>query len=133
MRYITIASFFKVTGFLSSIFMTLLPSVVLSRPLIINSRYPEVPNSDTNALFCYLQTTDGRTLDLDSLCKKTSGGNTSSSVRPSSVRPSSSGSNLGAGQCYAFDAAGRPCGATTNEERQNNTIDSVPTNPIKLP
>lgn len=130
MRCSAKARFFPLTAALSIIFIQLWPSVVLTRPLIINSRYPEVPNSNVNTLMCYLQTEDGTTLDLDSLCKE-SGDNRSRSAGRTSVGRSS-GSNLGAGQCYVFDAAGRPCGAATSEG-QENRLDSVLTNPASSP
>jgi hypothetical protein len=41
----------------------------LSHPLSVKSQASGVPNSDTNKLVCYMQTADGRTLNLDSLCR----------------------------------------------------------------
>ena len=131
MQCSAIAIFFPLTLALSTIFMTLWPSVVLARPLIINSRYPEVPNSNVNTLMCYLQTPDGTTLDLDRLCQKTDENSNSSSAGSTSAGRSS-GSNLSGGQCYVFDAAGRPCAAPTSQD-QENTINPVLTNPTSLP
>ena len=36
----------------------------------VSSPYPVVPNSDTDQLVCYMQTADGRILDLKSLCQQ---------------------------------------------------------------
>lgn len=131
MQCSAIARFFPLTAALSTIFMTCWSSVVLARPLIINSRYPEVPNSNVNTLICYLQTDDGTTLDLDRLCNKTDENNsTRSTDRTSAGR--SSGSNLSPGQCYVFDANGRPCTATTNENQENRTQPLL-TNPTSVP
>jgi hypothetical protein len=46
-------------------------------PLVANS-YPAVPNSEAGSLLCYLQTTDGRIVNLTSLCGN---GNLSSNVK----------------------------------------------------
>ncbi len=131
MRCSAIARFFPLTAALSTILMTLWPSVVLARPLIINSRYPEVPNSNVNTLICYLQTDDGTTLDLDRLCNKTDENNSSRSTERTSAGRSS-GSNLSPSQCYVFDANGRPCAATTNENQENRTQPLL-TNPTSVP
>jgi hypothetical protein len=41
----------------------------LSLPQTRVSYYPVVPSSNTDKPICYMQTTDGRTLDLASMCK----------------------------------------------------------------
>lgn len=43
-----------------------------SRPPATDSRYPVVPSSDINNPVCFMQTADGRTLNLSSLCRKVS-------------------------------------------------------------
>ncbi len=41
-----------------------------SGPLAADSYYPVVPSLDIEKLVCYMQTADGRTLNLDTLCRK---------------------------------------------------------------
>jgi hypothetical protein len=44
-----------------------------SRSIAKNYQYPQYPvvsNSDIDMLVCYMQTADGRTLDLSNLCRK---------------------------------------------------------------
>ncbi len=50
----------------------LMAQIAFSRPLSPISQYPEVQNSNINVPLCYIQTTDGRTLNLQSLCSKNS-------------------------------------------------------------
>jgi len=41
-----------------------------SQPPIVSYKYPVVSTSDTDQLVCYMQTIDGKTLNLSSLCEK---------------------------------------------------------------
>ena len=41
-----------------------------SQPPTVSYKYPVVPSSDTGQLVCYMQTVDGKTLNLSSLCGK---------------------------------------------------------------
>lgn len=111
---------FSVTATLSTILVPLLPNVVLSFPVAVDSPYPEVSGSNMDSLICYVQTEDGRTIDLNNLCRKTSENN------------SSSGISFGTGGCYLFDATGRPCTASAGES-QKNTINSLQRNETSLP
>lgn len=43
--------------------------IAFSRPISASSQYPEVQNfNNIDVPLCYIQTTDGRTLDLHKLC-----------------------------------------------------------------
>lgn len=54
----------------SLLFMT---KTAFSQPPTVSYNYPVVPASDTDQLVCYMQTVDGKTLNLSRLCgKKTS-------------------------------------------------------------
>ena len=44
--------------------------VTFSLALSIDSQYPEVPSSDIDLPGCYIQTTNSRVFNLDSLCRK---------------------------------------------------------------
>jgi hypothetical protein len=44
------------------------PQVVLSRPVAQRLGYPVVPNSRADALVCYIETPQGVTLNLESIC-----------------------------------------------------------------
>ena len=90
--------------FLISLISLLAESMALSPA--VGSQYPEVPTSDIDLLSCYMQTVDGKTLDLDSLCEKMPEDSDSSSSANSSK---DSANSLAASKCYIFDAAGRPC------------------------
>jgi hypothetical protein len=98
--------YFHLTVVLSTVLMSLLPEVALTRPLQIKDQYPEVPNLNTDTLVCYVQIEDGSTLDLGKLCRKTQDSNSRSSTQNSNRRSSRSSS---ADKCYFVDAAGRPC------------------------
>lgn len=50
----------------------LITEVGFSRPVFPASQYPQVPNNNLNVPVCYIQTTDGRTLDLQKLCGNSS-------------------------------------------------------------
>jgi len=49
---------------LTTVFICFTTQIAFSFPI----NYPVVPNSDSNTLFCYMKTADGRTLDLKKLC-----------------------------------------------------------------
>ena len=48
----------------------LIAKAAFSRPSTISSQYPVKPSSNTDNLVCYMQTADGTTLNLNSLCGK---------------------------------------------------------------
>lgn len=45
--------------------------IAFSRPVPTRLLAPQVPQADTEQLSCYMQTADGRILDLRRLCSKT--------------------------------------------------------------
>lgn len=92
---------FHLTVAISSIF-TLLPGIALSNPLSVSSSLPVVVNSNSDSFVCYMRTTDGKTINLDSLCKKDQPDSNKNSITKAN-------SNSGSGQCYFLDANGRPC------------------------
>jgi hypothetical protein len=49
---------------LTTVLISLTAQTAFSLPL----NYPVVQNSDSNTPFCYMKTTDGRTLDLRNIC-----------------------------------------------------------------
>lgn len=55
---------------LTSVFFSILfiLETAFSLPLTASFKYLVVPSSDTDKLVCYMQTADGRTLNLDNLC-----------------------------------------------------------------
>lgn len=63
---------FCLAAALSVALTPLLTKVAFSRPLSPRSQYPEVQNSRVDLPICYIQTADGRTVDLQRLCGKTS-------------------------------------------------------------
>jgi hypothetical protein len=58
------------TRTLSTALTLLVTDIAFSQPLRASSQYPVVLNSDINKPVCYMQTPDGGTLDLSSLCGK---------------------------------------------------------------
>jgi hypothetical protein len=125
--------FYQAT-FLSLVLAVSTDRVVFSLPLLPSPPYPvgqgsigqpsQVQNVDgVNAPYCYMQTSDGRNLNLEKLCGTDSNSNgvpsigqssTSnqtpssgqSSMPPQSARPASP-LRLGSGWGYAADAEGR--------------------------
>jgi hypothetical protein len=87
-----------------------------------NFAYPVVSAIDDGNLFCFMQTSDGRTLNLSRICGTTTTSQSSGSssiVTPTPDTLSSSGpvGNIGSLRntstsdtpCFLFDAQGRPC------------------------
>lgn len=98
---------------LSLVMTAIIPKAAFSRPTSSDYQYPEVPKSDVDIPVCYIQTSEGRTLNLQKLCNETSPGTNSSSPGNNS---SSFGSNSssqgfpgvpsfrrGSGNSYASD------------------------------
>jgi hypothetical protein len=89
-----------------AITITGLPAIANSTP-----RDRASPPADSSSLICYIQTPDGRTLNLAKLCEPP--------IDPSSQKPSNSNpnenANLGGLEqtakngCFVLDASGRPC------------------------
>lgn len=108
--------YFRLTTALLSIsLISLLPEVAFSRPLLMGNPYPVVPNSNSDVLVCYLQTEDGKILDLRELCDKT--------PQNANIRSNSSS----AGTCYFIDANGRPCASFVGERQEESSINLVKT------
>lgn len=116
-----------------SLLVPLLPGLVWSRPIFLNSQYPELPTSNLNTANCYFQTADGRILNLDRLCKTPDNNGRISESRVNNSEVSSgesrtpeapinnSGSNAVTKPCYGLDENGRPCGAAGNQRGENQT------------
>lgn len=60
---------FRLTVVLSAVLMPLATKTAFGRPIALGSQYPAVPSSDMSNPVCYMQTADGRVLNLHSLCK----------------------------------------------------------------
>jgi hypothetical protein len=103
----------------STVLMAALPKLALGEPP--NFAYPVVRNTDDSTLFCFMQTSDGRMLNLGRICgtSTNTATSTTSAGTPVIGTLSSSGSvgNSGGLQntstsetpCFLFDAQGRPC------------------------
>lgn len=50
----------------------LLSGIIFTRPLLAQSRTPLIPGSQPGSLRCYMETAEGRTIDLNDLCPKNS-------------------------------------------------------------
>jgi len=57
---------------LSVILIPFMAEVAFSRPVFSDSQHPKVHNSEVDLPLCYIQTADGRTLNLQKLCNKNS-------------------------------------------------------------
>ena len=84
-----------------TLFIVLTPlttEIAFSRPIFPSSQYPEV-QSEINLPICYIQTADGRTLNLQKLCGKVSpiNNNLSSRIPKGKFR-------RGSGSGYASDS-----------------------------
>ncbi|MBD1894929.1 hypothetical protein [Coleofasciculus sp. FACHB-129] len=99
--------YFRLTATVSNALISLFPGIAFSLPLQADSPYPVVPDSNIDIPVCYLQTEDGRTVDLGKLCIQ---------APENSQAPVSS--NFGAGNCYFVDSAGQPCRASSASNPQ---------------
>jgi hypothetical protein len=61
---------FRFTAIFCSAWILFIPETAFSCPLTTASKYPVVSNLDTDEPVCYMQTVDGRTVNLSSLCGK---------------------------------------------------------------
>jgi hypothetical protein len=62
--------FFHLIAVLIATSILFVAETAFSHPLTIGDEYPVVSSPDTDKPVCYMQTVDGRTLDLSSLCGK---------------------------------------------------------------
>lgn len=96
--------------YLAMILIPLLTESAFANPTFLGSKYPQVSNTETDLLPCYMQTADGRTINLGALCVKASeGGDSKSAIAPSATSRDNSIDRLIARKCYLIDAAGHPC------------------------
>jgi len=91
------------TGLLATILVSLPSEIVYSRPSPTTNLSSSALDINSNTPLCYLQTSDGRILDLGKLCEKSS----QNSPPNSALKPTSN--PVGANGCYLFDPSGRPC------------------------
>jgi hypothetical protein len=61
---------FPLTSVLSAVLILSIGETVFSSSITAALTYPVVPNSEIDTLVCYMQTADGRILNLDTLCGK---------------------------------------------------------------
>lgn len=61
---------FHLAAVLSAVSILSIAETDFSTSMTAGSKYPVLPNSDTDNLFCYMRTADGRVLDLSNLCRK---------------------------------------------------------------
>lgn len=107
---------FWCTVTISVAFIPFTSKSTFARPLFTNYQYPEVLNPQINSSICYLETTDGRTLNLNALCAKEVENldkrldpifkPTNSATETSSLRSSNNSIST---KCYFVDNNGRPC------------------------
>ncbi len=106
---------FCCTATISLAFVPFASKSAFARPLSIIYQYPEVLNPQTNSSICYLETIDGRTLNLNTLCTKKVEKGTSlipvlkpvnSSTQTRNLRTSNNSITT---KCYFVDNNGRPC------------------------
>jgi hypothetical protein len=62
--------FFHLKAVLSAVLILSIAETTFSSSITTGSQYPLVPNSDFDNLFCYMQTEDGKILNLNNLCGK---------------------------------------------------------------
>jgi hypothetical protein len=65
----TMLKLFHLRAAFYAVLISLITETALGRPLAVDFKYPEVPNLDMDELVCYMQTADGRVLNLQSLCQ----------------------------------------------------------------
>ncbi|MBA2749217.1 MAG: hypothetical protein H0U45_10885 [Tatlockia sp.] len=99
---------------ISAVLIPCLSASTFARPLSINSQYPEVLNPKTNSSICYMETNDGRTLNLNILCTKKLESNpwlapTLKPAAPVGVSKFKSSNTFISTKCYFVDNNGRPC------------------------
>ena len=107
---------FCLTATMSVALVPFLSESTFARPLSINSQYPEVLSPKTNSSICYMETKDGKILNLDILCANKLE-NSDASLTPilKPVNSSAATSSLKlknssiTTKCYFVDANGRPC------------------------
>jgi len=96
--------------YLAVILIPLLAESAFANPTFLGSKYPQVSNTDTDLLPCYMQTADGRTINLGALCVKApESSDRKSAVSQSVTSRDNSIDRFIARKCYLIDAAGHPC------------------------
>lgn len=91
---------------LSAVF-TFWTGMAWGRPLSVSSPYPVVPDSESKFLVCYIQTQDGRTLNLESLCQK----------------KKANADNI-SNQCLFIDSTGHLCKISSSARQENSQTNS---------
>ncbi len=101
---------------ISAALIPLLSKSTFARPLSTNSQYPEILNPQTNSSICYMETKDGKTLNLNTLCaKKLEDWDLSLAPTSKPINSSAQMNSLRARnnsistKCYFVDNNGRPC------------------------
>ena len=107
---------FCLTATVSVALVPFLSRSTIARPLAVNYQYPELLSPETNSSICYMETKDGKTLNLNILCAKEvkkSATNLApvlkpvdSSTQPINFRLKNSSTST---KCYFVDSNGRPC------------------------
>jgi hypothetical protein len=92
-----------------------LPAIAADESLVNFSQLTQLSTDDIN-LVCYMQTTDGRVVDLSRICGQNVNANGETAVNPTIVNVQSSLGGLeafrggsGTPPCYVLDAQGLPC------------------------
>jgi len=94
----------------SATLFALLAESAFANPVPLGSKYPEVNHENKETLLCYIQTPDGRTLDLHDLCVNPTEKAEDSSSQTTNSSDNGSGSNFAANSsCFLVDDNGRPC------------------------
>lgn len=86
---------------LAVVITPIVTKVAFSRPISASSQYPEVPFNNVDVPLCYIQTTDGKILDLQKLC----GNSPTNTINKSpSSRVPKAKFRRGSGSGYASDS-----------------------------
>lgn len=84
-------------------------AIAVDQPALISQ--PQISQDDTPV--CYMQTADGRTLNLNGICGRSATDRPVISITPSTPSPNLGGLNVSrsadGSPCYGLDAQGRPC------------------------
>ena len=101
--------YFCWTATLSVVLNFLITGVAKSDPISASSQYPEAQKSKVNEPLCYMQTADGRILDLQKMCSENSAAHSTYSSVPASK--------------FRRDCTSTQCGGASEVRQPPNSYD----------